>query len=96
MISREKYLLGVLAEEAAEVSQRAIKAQRFGLNEMQPGQDLTNVERLVNELVDVVAVCGMLSLPHPDHLDDKINIKIAKVEKYWAYSVELGEANDDR
>jgi hypothetical protein len=46
----ESELLGILAEECSEVIQRAIKIQRFGLLEQQPGQPLTNRERFSEEI----------------------------------------------
>lgn len=94
MISREKYLLNMLAEEASEVAQRASKAIRFGLAEKQTGQDKSNLARLVDEMIDLAAVAKMLNLPLPTRLDmnEAIAEKIAKVEKYYQYSVAIGEA----
>lgn len=46
-------LLTILIEECAEVQQRATKALRFGLDEIQPGQPFTNAERLAREIGDV-------------------------------------------
>ena len=56
-----QYLLVCLAEECAEVSHRAMKALRFGLDEIQPGQTLTNRERLVEELHDLISVAAILN-----------------------------------
>lgn len=61
-------LLVILAEECGEVAVRVSKALRFGLDEVQPGQDATNAERIGQELQDVaalVSVCveaGVLSV----------------------------------
>lgn len=69
-MDRTEHLLICLAEECSEVSQRVSKALRFGLQEIQPGQDLTNAQRIVGELVDLLAVVDMLEnesvfeLPH--------------------------------
>ncbi|MCI0620064.1 MAG: hypothetical protein L0387_00030 [Acidobacteria bacterium] len=57
---RERHLLGILAEECAEVAIRASKAQRFGMHEVQPGQRLNNRARLETELDDLRAVAEML------------------------------------
>ena len=53
-------LLGVLAEECAEVAQRASKGQRFGLEQRQPGQDQTNHARLRDEIIDLFAVAQLI------------------------------------
>lgn len=52
----ENELLTILIEECAEVTQRATKAQRFGLAEKQPGQRLSNAQRLAREIGDVLAL----------------------------------------
>lgn len=59
-IKRE--LLTILAEECCEVGQRVSKALRFGIDEIQPGQDLTNAERIMQEVGDLLAVLGMLEV----------------------------------
>ncbi|WP_161992633.1 RNA-guided endonuclease InsQ/TnpB family protein [Aureimonas leprariae] len=73
------------------------KALRFGVDEVQPGQTLTNAERLHGELLDLLAVWDMLAdlrvVPRPNfwQLDcDAIDAKQAKVEKFMAYAVEKG------
>jgi NTP pyrophosphatase (non-canonical NTP hydrolase) len=59
-INETDHLLACLAEECAEVSQRVAKALRFGVNEVQPEQGLTNAERIVDELADLLAIVAML------------------------------------
>lgn len=49
-------LLTILIEECAEVQQRATKALRFGLDEIQPGQPYTNKFRLGSEVGDLLEV----------------------------------------
>ena len=56
----ERELLTILAEECCEVGQRVSKALRFGIKEIQPGQDLTNAERIMEELGDIFAVMELL------------------------------------
>ena len=51
-----EHLLTCLAEECDEVGQRVMKALRFGLDEIQPGQDFTNAERIVLELHDLASM----------------------------------------
>src|SRR3546814_14662572 len=56
----DEYLLDVAAEECSEIAQRISNALRFSLGEVQPGQALTNAERIVGELVDLKAMVEML------------------------------------
>lgn len=56
---REREILTILIEEAAEVQQRATKMLRFGVSEVQPGQPYTNSERLGDEMGDFSAVLEM-------------------------------------
>jgi len=96
-MNRTEHLLSILAEECAEVAQRASKAARFGLTEVQPGQPLTNAERILEEMFDVFAMFEMLTeeecLPDICDGDDAraaMDAKKAKVEKFLAYSRECG------
>lgn len=59
-MTRLDHLLTTFAEEAVEVAQRATKALRFGIHEIQPGQFKTNAERLKGEFLDLLAVYGLL------------------------------------
>ncbi len=94
MMTRLQYLLGKLAEEANEVAKRALKAQQFGLQEIQPGQQQDNAERLIAENKDYLTIAWMLEdefclvLIEPTSEED--TAKRAKVNSYHALSVELG------
>lgn len=55
-----EHLLVLLAEECAETAHRASKCLRFTLDETQPDQPLNNVQRLVLEFNDIVAVMELL------------------------------------
>lgn len=79
-MSDTEHLLGILAEECAEVAIRASKAQRFGLGEVQPGQRLTNCERITYELNDLLAAADMLGIPYGDEAQ-----KQAKQAKVWKF-----------
>lgn len=88
-----QYLLGKLAEEAAEVAQIALKTSDFGLDEVMPGQPYSNRERCCQELDDMMGVlkslkeqCGFAYKPN----DGAIDAKQVKIEKYKAYSISLG------
>lgn len=84
-----------MAEECSEVSQRITKALRFGLNEVQPGQDLDNTERIIYEFNDLIAVVEMLrdeGVFDDNKLMDRtaIDTKKQKVEKYMKYAKSVG------
>lgn len=87
-----EYLLTCLIEECAEVIQRATKAQRFGLDEIQPEQTFTNEERLADELDDLAGVLELLREKGLCLTDDEdaIAAKKVKVKKFMEYSRELG------
>lgn len=75
-------------EECAEVTQRASKAIRFGMEEVQPGQYAHNRERIEHELSDLFAVCDMLGL----RIDpDLMAAKEHKVRKFMDYAREQGQ-----
>lgn len=56
---REREILTILVEECAEVQQRASKLLRFGRDEVERGQPLSNRDRLSLELGDLCAVIEM-------------------------------------
>lgn len=89
----DEHLLLVLAEECAEVSQRITKALRFGLQEVQPEQAMTNEQRICYELNDLLASIellkqrGLLQL-YPN--GDMVELKKLKIRKYMNYAREQG------
>lgn len=82
---REREILNIIIEECAEVQHRACKALRFGLSEVQPGQDLDNAARLSDEIGDLG---GILNLAADEGLisDDRIlaagSAKKEKLKRY--------------
>ncbi len=90
-------MLTILSEECAEVSHRASKILRFGLQEIQPGQVYDNAERLSHEMSDLIAVYEMLteSIGVPTINRDAIIAKKAKVLKYLEYSKQCGRVSDE-
>jgi hypothetical protein len=94
MMTRAQYLLGKLAEECAEVDQRASKAALFGIDEKQPGQPYNNKERLIDEIQDLRVIVNILInagvLPIILDRRDRLDEKTAKVEAYYDYSVSQG------
>lgn len=92
-MTRTQMLLTIVAEECNETAQRASKAIRFGLDEVQEGQDLTNAERLCYEFNDILAVIDMLrneGLLNKTIDPEAINLKKAKVEKWLQHSISQG------
>lgn len=94
-MTRIEHLLTILAEECTEIGQRASKAIRFTPSEVQPGQELTNAERIMYEFRDLQAVMEMLEdegiLPSIWLRDvTAIEAKKAKVEKFLLHSAECG------
>lgn len=92
-MTRLEHLLTILVEECGETGQRATKALRFGIKEVQKGQDLDNSQRLTYEFNDIVAMMEMLQ--EEGHLDvvidrEAIGKKKEKVEKYLLLSQEQG------
>jgi hypothetical protein len=83
-MNRTEHLLFKLAEECAEVTQEASKAAIFGMDEVMPGQPLTNRERVMRELNDLFAIAEMLGLQHVDRA--AIEAKKRKVEHYMEYA----------
>lgn len=88
----------VLALDAARACQRVSKSLRFGLNEVQPGQDLTNAQRITAELKDVWAmaiICaqaGLIPFPQPSIVE--IEAKREKVERFMAIARAQGVLSD--
>lgn len=95
MLTEEQYLQICCLEEASEVIHRISKVLRFGLDEIQPGQDKTNRTRLEGELVDFTAIVhmmgmkGIVNMRNPD-LQTAFTDKLDKVRKYMDYSREQG------
>ncbi|HTJ52574.1 MAG TPA: hypothetical protein VL443_24130 [Cyclobacteriaceae bacterium] len=92
-MTRKEHLLIMLMEECDEVSQRASKALRFTLEEIQPGQEFTNADRIVYEFNDLYAIMQMLqkegAIPHIIN-QPALELKKEKVKKFLAYSKEVG------
>jgi len=92
-MNRIEHLFCILAEESAEVAQRASKIMRFGVKEVQPGQDKDNAERLIDEYTDLKALFEMLedeNILRVHHNGIHKQAKKDKVEKFLEYSKEQG------
>jgi hypothetical protein len=90
------HLLICMMEECAEISEqcsriavRISKALRFGLSEVQPGQLLSNAERITVELADLIAVAEMLE-DAGDITRATIEAKKVKLRKFMDYARQIG------
>lgn len=82
---REREILTILIEECAEVQQRATKLLRFGRDEVQSGQPLSNKDRLSEEIGDMQAVLTLAEeygLVSREIAVVQAPKKFAKLEKY--------------
>lgn len=106
MIDLEDHHLIMLMEECAEVAHRASKQLRFGSDEVQPGQDLSNRQRLREEILDMFACVeflvdsgqiGFISREdirvHLMHKREKINRMLALSQKQGRLAHNGGEGN---
>ena len=89
-MTRDEHLLTIAAEECVEVAQQLTKALRFGMEEVQPGQELTNRQRIIAEFTELVAVLEMAGFPLQVVNGRVIDAKVAKVEHFLKYSAECG------
>lgn len=95
-MDKEQILLIQLTEECSEVSKRCSKALRFGLHEVQPGQSLTNKQRIEDEVIDLLALIDILQEENIIDLTilevpyELTRDKREKVKKYLEYSKQLG------
>lgn len=92
-MTETEHLLDILIEECAEVIQRVTKAKRFGMYEIQPEQKLTNQQRIVYELNDLVATADLLLCVHRQAEwlnEDLMKAKQAKVLHFLEYSEQCG------
>ena len=89
-MNKKQYYLIKLAEEAAELSQIAIKCAQFGEYEVHPHTLERNIDGLQKEYNDVVAcvlmVEELLQDFTTDVYDDTLEAKFEKMEKYRAIS----------
>lgn len=93
-----QYFLGKIAEETAELAQRALKAQQFGLEEKQEGQELNNLQRMLDEYLDLIVTVEFFVThqdlgvsTRPDN--SKTLDRKSKMREYLALSKSLGQCN---
>jgi len=81
----QQEILECLIEECAEVIQRATKMQRFGIEETQPDQPYSNMQRLSIEIGDLMEIIGWASsvgLVDSDIVKNQMPLKREKLKKY--------------
>lgn len=59
-MNKVEWLLSKVAEEANEVAQVALKAQKYGLEGVKPGSDKSNLDFLQEEYLDLITAIHML------------------------------------
>jgi len=87
MLSRSDFLFAKIAEEAAEVSQAAIKCTLYGASHRYELYDSNNLQRMVDELADLhVTVAALLvELGKPQiELEALKAAHFAKLQVSWA------------
>lgn len=96
-MTKDEHMMITAAEECGEVAQRITKALRFGLEEIQPGQDLTNAERIQYEFADLLGMyeemmdAGLVKWPERYQIDAKKE----KYERFLERSREYGSLEDE-
>lgn len=64
-MTRKECILSLLAEECSEVIQRIFKVFRYGSEDVQEGQMLSNEDRITHEFTHVLAAYEMSGLQWP-------------------------------
>jgi NTP pyrophosphatase (non-canonical NTP hydrolase) len=104
-MNKLQYLLTKIAEESSEVAQIALKTQQFGVWELCPGLEDTNVQRIHKEFNDLLAVVEMFNEEVYNKLngskygevfrsEELIQQKKQKIEKYFQYSIDCGQVDE--
>lgn len=88
-----QHALVKLAEEAAEISQIALKTVQFGPDSEVPGEGITNLQKLHKELNDLHGVLAILNeefgfdyTPSPDAIREKKH----RIRHFLLHSIGVG------
>lgn len=99
-MNRKEHILTTFVEECGEVAQRATKALRFSLSEVQPEQQYSNAERIMHEYADLTGMMEKMIeegiVQWPADFSDRVAAKKTKFEKFLGRSAEHGTLVEDR
>lgn len=87
MLNEAQFLLAKVAEEASEVAQAAIKCQLYGASHRYELYATDNMERLIDELVDLSVSVSSLLLEMgypPIDFENRKTGHFAKLQVSWA------------
>lgn len=99
-MNKKEYLLTLLIEECAEVQKLCTKAQRFGLEDTEPTDHISNAENIVHELCDIAASVsllvqdGHLTFPELGKVNEMIEAKKVRTQQWMQYSRNRGNLCD--
>ena len=94
----KEHLLQKISEECAEISKEISKALLFVLKDIEPNGFKTNMEKIQDELADLIGVLELVTeegILNKSQIfnQEKISNKKKKVLKWMAYSVDKGITN---
>lgn len=90
------HLLGLLQEEAGEIITEISKVKRFGMYEQYTPKHPTNIQRVINEVKDLISIVELLQVSYDINFgvtildEDHYNNKKEKVLYYEDVSSRLG------
>ena len=90
MMNITQWMMCKIAEEAAEVGQRAMKSQQFGCEEVQPDQPKNNEMRLQEEIWDLIVTAREAGFD-PVPPEDYSLKRVAKMNKFLQLSISEGQ-----
>ena len=100
-MNTEDHLLVVAIEEAVEVAKRLSKILRFGPDDVEPGQELTALQRAQREIYDLIAALtdlnanGIVPIPMDKLAELAVQSKRLKVQYMLEHSRNVGRLEDD-
>ena len=87
-MNRIDLLLTHFSEECVETALRACKASRYGLDDIQPGQSLTNAQRIAEKLLGLITTVaileseGVILMPRDEGVEKRKKAKAARILKH--------------